>query len=162
MKRVCKDCIAEISAIPNISENRIRILAQRRPAPAPGPRCITHWRVEKKRRSLVASEKYVEKVYGLPAEDYNLLFIAQGGRCYICRRGSKKRLSVDHDHDLGCGHPPDQGCRDCVRCLLCDWCNHQLLGRSHMDSDALRRAAEVLDDPPARKVLAASNTLLTQ
>lgn len=51
-------------------------------------------------------------VYGLVPADYRLLYIAQRGRCWICRtakgvhpddpkaRGSR-RLGVDHDHVTG-------------------------------------------------------------
>jgi Recombination endonuclease VII len=35
-------------------------------------------------------------------DDYDILFLKQGGVCAICERPSKtKRLAVDHDHDTG-------------------------------------------------------------
>lgn len=47
---------------------------------------------------------------------------AQGGRCAICLR-PEERLFVDHDH-RHCG--PGEGCRLCVRGLLCNGCNSAL------------------------------------
>ncbi len=35
-------------------------------------------------------------------DDYDILFLKQGGRCAICgRRSITKRLAVDHDHETG-------------------------------------------------------------
>lgn len=139
MKKSCKDCLRE-----GIVTNR--------PAPHPGPRCTSHHRIEKKRRKLCASEKRVEANFGLTPEQYDAIYEAQGGRCFICRvaRGIVKRLAVDHVHSLCDDHPPEQGCPRCVRALLCGPCN-QMIGR--LGVEALQRAAEVLTDPPARKIL---------
>lgn len=137
----CKDCVAEG-------------VATRREALHPGPRCTTHHRIAKRRRSARAHELRIEKGYGLTGDEYQALYRSQDGRCYICRRanGKTKRLAVDHDHHKeGCVHPPDVGCPNCIRCLACGPCNHDLLGR--YDVAALRRAIEVLTDPPAQKVL---------
>jgi hypothetical protein len=43
------------------------------------------------------------------------------------------------------------GCPNCIRALLCAYCN-EVMGR--LDADALRRLADVHDDPPARRALA--------
>lgn len=60
-------------------------------------------------------------MYGITIEDYNKMFIDQGGCCAICRRPEvivdkrtdrMRRLSVDHDHETGI-----------VRGLLCHACN---------------------------------------
>jgi hypothetical protein len=87
--------------------------------------------------------------YGVTPADYRLLYVAQKGRCWICRtakgihpddpkaRGSR-RLGVDHDHLTGA-----------VRGLLCtgslsaNTCN-RLIGR--YGAGALRRAADYLEN----------------
>ncbi len=56
--------------------------------------------------------------YGVSAEQYRALWIAQQGECYLC--GSKtgwtgRLLGVDHNHETGE-----------VRALLCNRCNRQL------------------------------------
>ena len=139
MNKPCKDCLKE-----GVVTNR--------PAPHPGPRCTTHHRLEKQRRRLRASEKRVEANFGLFPEQYDAIYEAQGGRCYVCRvaRGIVKRLAVDHDHKLCDDHPPEQGCSRCVRALLCGPCN-QMIGR--LGVEALQRAIEVLTDPPAQRIL---------
>jgi len=66
--------------------------------------------------------RYLVRVYGLTAEDYDALSGAQDNRCAICRREEtdrdprartgKRRLAVDHCHDTGA-----------IRGLLCRKCN---------------------------------------
>jgi hypothetical protein len=90
-------------------------------------------------------------LYGTTPADYRLLYIAQRGRCWICRtakgihpddpkaRGSR-RLGVDHHH-IG-GH---------VRGLLCtggDKTCNRVIG--WLDRAQLLRAADYLAAPPAR------------
>jgi hypothetical protein len=103
----------------------------------------------------------VAKTYGITAEQYEALFAAQDGRCWICRRKSNKRLSVDHDHSC-CAGPTS--CGQCVRGLLCapdNGCNRALIGgieaigRDREGSLAMaRRIVAYLEDPPARRLLA--------
>ena len=97
--------------------------------------------------------RHVEATYGITAEEYARLYLAQGGRCFVCQRasGAAKRLAVDHDHKRGCGHDPSVGCRQCIRCLACGPCNQVVLGR--YDADALARAIMVLKTLPAQRVL---------
>lgn len=151
---LCKDCIAEgITTIRKLATKKDGTLQ-------PGPRCVTHWRVETRIRAKRARELRLVATYSLTAQEYQQLYEAQGGVCFICRwaKGLSKALAVDHEHDKpGCEHPPHQGCHDCVRALLCGPCN-QLLGR--YDVKALERAIEVLVDPPARRVLGTSITSL--
>ena len=125
----CKDCVAQG-------------ITTKREAKWPGPRCTTHWRAEKKRRSAQAHGVHVEKVYGITAEDYQRLYLLQGERCAICgvATGKRKRLAVDHDHETGE-----------VRGLLCGKCNFDLLGR--YNEAALLRAVEYLRNPPARRLM---------
>ena len=139
---VCKDCIAEG-------------VTTYRPTPHGGPRsplCTTHKRARKRRERSRAHELRTQAHFGLSRADYLAIYVAQGGHCYICQRatGARKALAVDHDHSCGAGHPPENGCPQCVRALLCGPCN-QLIGRFPVD--ALCRAIEVLTNPPARAVL---------
>ena len=149
-ERRCKDCVAKgITSKRKLATNPDGSLA-------PGPRCVTHHREVKKARKVRAHELRVEARFELSAEEYDAILAAQGGRCAVCRRakGLKRFLAVDHEHNKpGCTHPPDVGCRNCVRCLACDTCNRIVLGR--YDIDALVRAIVVLSDPPAQKVLKA-------
>ena len=130
-KRECKDCLDE-----GITTNR--------PAPHPGPRCATHFRLQKRTRSEGAWAKRIEETYGLSVEEYYAIHEAQGGRCYICQRanGSVRRLAVDHDHDTGL-----------VRGLLCKPCNRNVLGHARDDIEYFERAITYLQSPPARQVV---------
>lgn len=126
-----------------------------RPAIYPGPRCATCWRAEKKRRKINNRMRHVEKKFQLSPRDYQAILDSQHGLCFVCRRAKDsgtKHLAVDHEHNKpGCDHPPDVGCRECVRCLACTTCNRIVLGR--YDVAALKRAIEVFEDPPARRLL---------
>lgn len=139
----CKDCLAEGVTRP-------------RPTPHGGPRsplCVTHHRARRRRDRDRSHELRTLSTYGLTGAQYQALYAAQGGRCYICQwaTGATKRLAVDHDHSRdGCDHPPQTGCLRCVRALLCGPCN-QVIGR--LGPAALRRAITVLTDPPAQRLL---------
>ena len=126
-----------------------------RAAPYPGPRCLEHWRAEKKRRAGLAHARRLADIYDITPDEYRAVYLVQKGCCPICLRatGKTKNLSVDHEHDKpGCQHPPEKACFLCIRGLLCDTCNHILIGR--YDEAALRRAINYLRNPPARAVLA--------
>ena len=58
--------------------------------------------------------KRIEKVYGIPKEQYEQFVKEQNGRCAICNKESSK-LAVDHSHTNGQ-----------VRGLLCTPCNTSL------------------------------------
>ena len=137
--RECKDCIREG-------------ISSKRPAPHPGPRCVTHHRIEKKRISAHEHSRSISQNYEITEEEYWALYKAQGGRCFVCQlsTGALRRLAVDHDHKCTRGHPPERGCRYCIRALLCKRCN-QLV--AWWGIEALQRGIVVLTDPPARKVL---------
>ena len=126
----CKDCAPD---------------ARPRKVTPPGPRCAEHHRA---RKALIKARAHGQGIakYGITPDEYAALKASQGGACYICgrARGTKKNLAVDHDHDLGLG-------RHSVRALLCTTCNRIVLGR--YDVAALRRAIEVLEDPPAQRYL---------
>jgi hypothetical protein len=137
--RVCKDCAP----------------GSKRPAPHPGPRCATHHRERKRAVSTAAHARRVVAVYGITPEQYAALYAAQGGRCWICRRstGARKRLAVEHDHGCTAGHPPDQGCVQCVTGLACGPCNQDVLGRLGRNPATYQDIAAALRRPPAVGVL---------
>lgn len=59
---------------------------------------------------------------------------AQDHRCAVCQK--KVPLCIDHDHSCCSG---SRSCGDCVRGLLCQWCNRRVgvyesdLGRKFME-----------------------------
>ena len=119
-------------------------LVNKRPAPHPGPRCTTHHREFRALKRSTSWETRIKATYGITAEEYWRIYEHQGGRCYICRKGTgrRKKLSVDHCHETGV-----------VRGLLDTACNRGLLGHLQDDIDALQRAIDYLKLPPAVQVL---------
>ena len=78
--------------------------------------------------------------YGITLEQYNEMWRAQSGKCYICgnpstvqRLGKPIPLVVDHDHATGA-----------VRKLLCLRCN-SVLGLLEECEDLLRAAGTYLE-----------------
>ena len=87
------------------------------------------------------------KRYGLTARQLMSMYERQGGRCEICgREPGKRKLSVDHDHSCCNG---ETSCGKCVRALICNPCN-VALGMMKDNADTLRRAADYLENFPAR------------
>lgn len=94
------------------------------------------WRASNPRR---AHDTMLKRSYGIRVEDYERMFVEQGGVCAICQKpetrtshtaGMTSRLAVDHDHATGK-----------VRALLCHQCNG---GLGRFDDDiALMEAALV-------------------
>lgn len=71
--------------------------------------------VEYKSRKNKNSLQYLCKKYGITQDDYNRMFVEQGGCCKVCgvhQVSLRNRLSIDHDHITGK-----------VRGLLCIKCN---------------------------------------
>jgi hypothetical protein len=108
-----------------------------------GSRCKAHV-------SAAAHGSRIEREYGITEDDYDRLFKAQGGRCFICRRKPRTlRLAVDHDHVTGE-----------VRGLLCanneNGCNRAVVANleAATDSglDAAKRAVLYLYYPPLRRL----------
>ena len=65
-----------------------------------------------------AKHRSLQRNYGITLDDYNRMFIEQGGRCAICgvhQSKLNKSLNVDHNHETGV-----------VRGLLCHHCNTAL------------------------------------
>lgn len=93
--------------------------------------------------------------YGVTPRFYRALYLAQSGRCYICRTakgihpddpkgGGVRRLGIDHNHLIG-------NRVEAVRGLLCTGgdrtCNRIIGWLGH---DALVRAADYVAAPPAQ------------
>ena len=110
--------------------------------------CYPCERNVKKEQSKAAHDAYVQRVYGLLPGEYDKIYEAQGGKCFICQRatGRTRKLAVDHDHAIG------DGKREAVRGLLCKPCN-RMLGHGRDDPKMFSRAAAYLKNPPAREVL---------
>lgn len=108
--------------------------------------CFRCSQAEKKDARTRAHRAHVAKTYGLLPGDYDALYLAQDGLCYICRRatGKTRRLPVDHNHKL-------TG-RAAVRGLLCGPCN-DMLGHARDDPAFFLRAAQYLQHPPAHEIL---------
>lgn len=104
--------------------------------------------------------RHVWAEYRLTPAEYRAIYLAQLGRCYVCRTAKGvhpddpkgkggRRLAVDHNHLI-------RG-RAAVRGLLCsgslsaDTCN-RLIAR--YDHAALRRAMRYLEESPAQQLLA--------
>lgn len=90
-----------------------------------------------------AHGRWILKTYGITSEQYEALYEAQGGCCFICKRarGISKKLAVDHDHATGY-----------VRGLLCTTCN-KILGHFRDDRYAGARVYRYLVTPPAFDVI---------
>lgn len=147
MKRpsgVCKDCWAEY--LRALDDDPSAVMPRWRPAPKPGPRCVTHDRQVRAARQLAAHGRKVESGFGIPADLYWALYDFQGGHCAIlnCRAtGKTRRLAVDHDHKC-C--PGRTSCGKCVRGLLCNPHN-EMFGRNGDDPEVFRDMAGYLEMP---------------
>ena len=67
--------------------------------------------------------RMLDKKYGITQAEYEAMLESQGSGCAIC--GGEKPYSmgsfmIDHDH---LHHPLGEGCRECIRGLLCNRCN---------------------------------------
>ena len=75
--------------------------------------------------------------YNISLDEYNSMFIKQGGRCKICDKHQdslSKRLCVDHDHTTGK-----------VRGLLCINCNSGI-GKLGDDPVLVKKALDYLSN----------------
>lgn len=92
--------------------------------------------------------RHIHSTYGLTETEYRVLYYAQGGRCYVCRKatGKSRRLGVDHNHLTG-----EVRGLVCTGSLTANTCNRLI---AIYDREQLLRAVEMLSDPPpARAVL---------
>lgn len=93
-------------------------------------------------KSLDAYSRRLMRTFEMTLEQYETLLAAQGGGCAICEATPRsKRLAVDHDHQTGL-----------IRGLLCERCNHQVLGAAKEDVNVLKRAIRYLEHPPASQL----------
>ena len=79
--------------------------------------------------------------YGITLDQYFEMFVAQDGKCAICKQPSEIALSIDHDHS--CCPQRAKSCGQCIRGLLCGNCNNGL-GRFQDSPDLLRAALAYL------------------
>lgn len=98
-------------------------------------RCTTCERAVKNARADLAWDGYLRETYGITADLYWELYDFQNGMCYLCQHafGKSRHLSVDHDHKC-C--KSSKSCGKCVRGLLCQNCNRNVLGRAARDDPA--------------------------
>ncbi len=80
--------------------------------------------------------------HGITSVEYTWLEKLQGGVCALCGTAERRkaarvpegtskelavqRLCVDHDHSCP-NHKSGKGCKQCIRGLLCDFCNSRFL-----------------------------------
>ena len=87
----------------------------------------------------------MKRNYGLTPAEYGELLAKQGNRCPICDRDAgrpgRNGWNVDHDHEC-C--PGIRTCGECIRGLLCGFCNRGL-GLFQDSPELLRAAANYLD-----------------
>ena len=110
--------------------------------------CLAPSRAIKERTRYHSDEAYRERRrqrdrqrtrHGLWPEEIQARKDAQAGLCACC--GVRKATQVDHDHS----HCPGaQGCRECVRDILCWRCN-SALGAAQDDVATLRSAISYLE-----------------
>lgn len=79
--------------------------------------------------------------HGMTVEQFDELYLRQGGVCAVCGNADSRRLCVDHDHSC-C--PSRFSCGKCIRGLLCQNCN-VALGMVGDDRERLMKLVEYLD-----------------
>ena len=96
-------------------------------------RSVVWQKANPEKRAANKRRTHLKRTYGITPEQFDEMYEAQGGKCFICGTdepgGRHGMLNVDHCHDSGD-----------VRALLCDGCNRGL-GHFKEDPDALISAA---------------------
>lgn len=89
------------------------------------------------------ANRHLKHTYKITLKQYEEMFLAQDGRCAICREEQQFgiRLCVDHDHSC-C--PGDKSCGKCVRKLLCSRCN-TTLGKVNEDTTLLKEMINYIE-----------------
>lgn len=132
LRPTCKVCAAVSKAQYHI-DNKNRVIEK-----------VGIWKSNNRDRVRASAKKHGRKYdlmkhYGWTLEDYDRAFVAQNGKCAICKNpprntnSKNKHLHVDHDHLTGV-----------VRGLLCDHCN-RMLGLALDSAETLRNAATYLE-----------------
>jgi hypothetical protein len=102
------------------------------------------------RREKYGRRDHLARTFGITEAEYDALFEAQGGVCYLCHlpeykvhplTGKTFALPVDHNHETGE-----------VRGLLCTNCNSGI-GLLGDDPERMLAVVEYLLNPPARLIL---------
>jgi len=103
-----------------------------------------NWTPERKEKNRQRCyNNWLRKKYGISLSDFNAMFIAQEGKCSICKTIKNikgKELHVDHCHISGQ-----------VRALLCAQCN-MMLGLAKDSTNILNNAIEYINFHEARKI----------
>jgi hypothetical protein len=91
-------------------------------------------------REHIKWKSFIQRTYGITAEDYYNMLAAQDNKCAVCEseevnssRVLSNKLFIDHCHDTGK-----------VRGLLCSKCNHAI-GLLNDDTDLLQKAIAYLN-----------------
>jgi len=87
--------------------------------------------------------RHLVREYGITIEDYEELYLRQGGKCGICDRtyDGAKKLAVDHCHE-----------RNVVRGLLCENCNRGI-GMFKDDIGRLKLAITYLKNSKRKQLM---------
>jgi hypothetical protein len=100
-----------------------------------------------------ARDNYLRRTYGITEAEYNAIFEAQKGVCWICGQPPKKRrLHVDHLHLKRDKKQPGELKRPNVRGLLC-WACNGAIAKFRDDPVRLKKAAKYCQTWPAQKIL---------
>jgi hypothetical protein len=98
------------------------------------------------------------RCHGLTRQDWESLYEAQGGVCYLCDRPmTREDARIDHDHAI-CPQPRVHSCQRCRRGMAHDVCN-KLIGLAEDSPDLLRLVAGNLE---ARKFSPSPATAIAQ
>lgn len=104
-------------------------------------------------KGFKSRDYHLLKTYGITVNEYEALLAYQEGVCHICKKPpTNRRLSVDHKHEPGEKKRDPREKRPRVRGLLCWRCN-SAIGKFDDDSTLLIRAADYLDNPPAKDII---------
>lgn len=72
-------------------------------------------------------ESNLRNHFGITSQEYSAVFAKQKGVCALCFQPTQgKFLDVDHSHNHLHSRVGQQGCKECIRGLLCNRCNMAL------------------------------------
>lgn len=109
---------------------------------------------QKKRAGDHSKNIRLQETYGITLDEWQDIVTIQGGCCAICQ--SRPISDTDHDHNVERRlkeSSTQNATRLSVRGILCKTCNRRLLPASRDRADWCRRAADYLDNPPAKQIL---------
>lgn len=89
------------------------------------------------------ADSFLHRQYNISLEDYRDLFVEQNGKCAICNRDGRGRISIHHSMPLVIDH--DHKTHK-VRGLLCHTCN-TALGQLEDSVELLNKAISYLQQP---------------